>query len=50
MFIVVSLDDMVMHICIWFEQKSELCWTFRGGGIQNILQHLYLNDCAEFDS
>ena len=48
-FIVASSAVMEIHCCIWFEQKIQLWGTFRGG-IKGILQHLYLNDYAEFDS
>ena len=51
MFTVVSLAVMVIHCCIWFERKSQLLGTFRGGeGVKSILQHLYHNIYAEFDS
>ena len=51
MFIVASSAVMVIHCRIWFEQKSQLRGTFRGGGgINSILKHLYLNDHAEFNS
>ena len=50
MFIVASSAVMVIHCCIWFEQKSQLLGTFFGGGGSSILKHLYLNDYAEFDS
>ena len=46
-FIVVSLAVMAIHCCVWFEQKSQLCGTFRGG---SILQLLYLDVYAEYDN
>ena len=42
---------MVSHCCICFEQKSQLWGTFMGGGgVKTILQHLYLNVYAQFES
>ena len=38
---------MVIHCCIWFEQKVS-CDGILGG--LNILKHLYLNNYPEFDS
>ena len=31
-FIVASMAVMVIHCCIWFEQKYQLRGTLRGGG------------------
>ena len=50
LFIVVSSAVMVIHCCIWFEQKMSVVRDFKGRGIKSILKHLYLNDYAEFDS
>ena len=40
---------MVIHCCIWFEQKVSYEGLFIGGGFKSIMQHLYLNDNTEFD-
>ena len=48
MFIVSSSAVMVIHCCIWFEQKKVSYEGLLGGG--GILQYLYLNVYAEFDS
>ena len=36
---------MVIHCCIWFEQKV----SWGGGGVLSIFKHLHLNDYADFD-